>query len=320
MKKNSEKNLLDRIRAFQRSDKANKRCADCTELGPTYVCMTFGTFVCTTCSGLHREFSHKVKGISVSKFSVEEVEELERGGNAKAFDIWMARWEPRDCPEPDNSEQGKVREFLRQKYVDKKWVDRAGGERRRGDRDSRNRDEREKDRDVRDTDRDRRDQGRSDRDRDTNRDKDRDSDRDRDRDANRDRDRDRDRDTNRDRDRDRDRSSDRDRRDVRDKDAGVSCWVSLQSSVHLCALFSVRASQSFHAHRVNTSSGSGKRHWSMQVDLILTVSFKAPSISFAWIAVHGEIFTQTSHFFIVCDFKVLTSGTAACFFHGLQHL
>ena len=31
------------------------------QVGPTYVCLTFGTFVCTTCSGLHREFSHKVK-------------------------------------------------------------------------------------------------------------------------------------------------------------------------------------------------------------------------------------------------------------------
>ena len=133
-------NLLDRIRAFQRSDKANKKCADCTEVcllvvwglgnvlsvglegvnplkrvvssichtscrrrgcsslnirctrlvirlvmrwkssrqldevsfslllrfapsqvGPTYVCLSFATFVCTTCGGLHREFSHKVK-------------------------------------------------------------------------------------------------------------------------------------------------------------------------------------------------------------------------------------------------------------------
>ena len=25
------------------------------------MCLTFGTFICTTCSGLHREFSHKVK-------------------------------------------------------------------------------------------------------------------------------------------------------------------------------------------------------------------------------------------------------------------
>eukprot|EP00438_Fugacium_kawagutii_P005163 Skav206280 [mRNA] locus=scaffold922:89584:89802:- [translate_table: standard] len=31
------------------------------QVGPTYVVLTFGTFVCTTCGGLHREFSHKVK-------------------------------------------------------------------------------------------------------------------------------------------------------------------------------------------------------------------------------------------------------------------
>lgn len=41
--------------------------------GPSYVCTSFGTFVCTTCSGIHRNFDHKVKGMSASKFSPAEV-------------------------------------------------------------------------------------------------------------------------------------------------------------------------------------------------------------------------------------------------------
>lgn len=40
--------------------------------GPMAVCLDFHTFVCTTCSGVHREFQHKCKGISMSKWSPEE--------------------------------------------------------------------------------------------------------------------------------------------------------------------------------------------------------------------------------------------------------
>lgn len=37
-----------------------------------------------TCSGLHREFQHKCKGISMSKWTAEEVKAIEAGGNLKA--------------------------------------------------------------------------------------------------------------------------------------------------------------------------------------------------------------------------------------------
>ena len=41
-----------------------------------------------TCSGLHRELQHKCKGISMSKWTAEEVKAVEAGGNLKA-----ERWE-----------------------------------------------------------------------------------------------------------------------------------------------------------------------------------------------------------------------------------
>ena len=37
-----------------------------------------------TCSGLHREFQHKCKGISMSKWTPDEVKAIESGGNLKA--------------------------------------------------------------------------------------------------------------------------------------------------------------------------------------------------------------------------------------------
>ena len=51
----------------------NRKCADCTEKLPQYLNMKHGTFVCTACSGIHREFSHRVKSISLCEFTSEEV-------------------------------------------------------------------------------------------------------------------------------------------------------------------------------------------------------------------------------------------------------
>lgn len=43
--------------------------------------MDFGIFVCSTCAGIHRELSHKVKGVSMSNFSDKEAEFLAKWGN-----------------------------------------------------------------------------------------------------------------------------------------------------------------------------------------------------------------------------------------------
>ncbi|EYU24927.1 hypothetical protein MIMGU_mgv1a020162mg, partial [Erythranthe guttata] len=59
----------------------NRRCINCNSLGPQYVCTTFWTFVCTNCSGVHREFTHRVKSVSMAKFNEEEITSLQAGGN-----------------------------------------------------------------------------------------------------------------------------------------------------------------------------------------------------------------------------------------------
>ena len=43
--------------------------------------MDFGIFVCSACSGIHRELSHKVKGVSMSNFAEKEAEFLAKWGN-----------------------------------------------------------------------------------------------------------------------------------------------------------------------------------------------------------------------------------------------
>ncbi|KAF3954393.1 hypothetical protein CMV_020251 [Castanea mollissima] len=59
----------------------NRRCINCNSMGPQYVCTNFWTFVCTTYSGIYREFTHRVKSVSMAKFTSQEVIALQEGGN-----------------------------------------------------------------------------------------------------------------------------------------------------------------------------------------------------------------------------------------------
>ena len=103
---------------------------------PAYVNMSHFTFVCTKCSGIHRELQYKIKGISVSAFTQEDVDALEAGGNASFNSVFLARYNSaRDIQLPTNaSDISKLRDFIRMKYSDKKWhtdsIDCVGSSRR----------------------------------------------------------------------------------------------------------------------------------------------------------------------------------------------
>jgi hypothetical protein len=115
MDKKKEEKIQKAVKELSKQP-ANKRCADCTEKLPQYVNLTFNTFICTgkphiecagtqrlvlyadeapmdclggawgatACSGIHREFSHRVKSISLSTFTIEEYQALKGGGNEAA--------------------------------------------------------------------------------------------------------------------------------------------------------------------------------------------------------------------------------------------
>jgi hypothetical protein len=99
----------------------NKKCADCGAKGPVYANVTHYTFICTACSGIHREFNHRVKSVSMASFKPEEVKGLQEGGNEVHKGIWLARWNPEEYPEPTQGDDQSIRRFLRMKYIDKKW-------------------------------------------------------------------------------------------------------------------------------------------------------------------------------------------------------
>ncbi|KAH1249775.1 putative ADP-ribosylation factor GTPase-activating protein AGD14 [Glycine max] len=100
----------------------NRRCINCNSLGPQYVCTSFWTFICMTCSGIHREFTHRVKSVSMAKFTSQEVDALQNGGNQRAREIYLKNWDFQRQRLPDNSNVEKIREFIRNVYVDGRYA------------------------------------------------------------------------------------------------------------------------------------------------------------------------------------------------------
>ncbi|CAG9314889.1 unnamed protein product [Blepharisma stoltei] len=107
---------------------SNKRCFDCQQAGTTYTIVDFGIFLCSICGGLHREFNHRVKGLSTCNFSAAEVEKLQQWGNEKATQVWMAKHDLRSYPIPDIKDQARLRDFIRLKYAEKRWYDESKAE------------------------------------------------------------------------------------------------------------------------------------------------------------------------------------------------
>ncbi|XP_057733589.1 probable ADP-ribosylation factor GTPase-activating protein AGD14 [Arachis stenosperma] len=100
----------------------NRRCINCNSLGPQYVCTNFWTFVCTNCSGIHREFTHRVKSISMAKFTSQEVNALQGGGNQRAKEIYFKEWDAQRNSFPDSSNVDRLRDFIKHVYVDRRFT------------------------------------------------------------------------------------------------------------------------------------------------------------------------------------------------------
>jgi hypothetical protein len=90
-----------------------------------YVVLDFGVFVCNTCSGIHRELNHKVKGMGMSNFNEKDVEKIQSWGNAKAKKYWMGGHNKTLFALPDRRDLMKMKEFMKMKYVQKRFVEQS---------------------------------------------------------------------------------------------------------------------------------------------------------------------------------------------------
>ncbi|XP_076015972.1 arf-GAP domain and FG repeat-containing protein 2 isoform X2 [Genypterus blacodes] len=101
----------------------NKHCFECNQPGVTYTDITVGSFVCTSCSGMLRGLNppHRVKSISMTTFSQQEVEFLQNHGNEVGRRTWLCVFDPKADGCADMKDSQKFKEFLQDKYEKKKW-------------------------------------------------------------------------------------------------------------------------------------------------------------------------------------------------------
>jgi|UniRef100_A0A6T5SPC0 stromal membrane-associated protein len=109
----------------------NVTCAECDARLPRWASTSLGVFFCTNCSGAHRGLGvhiSKVKSTTLDKWTEEQVEFMERMGNARANAFWQARMPAGDKPTP-NASRDECERFIRKKYERRAYVDASLGDR-----------------------------------------------------------------------------------------------------------------------------------------------------------------------------------------------
>jgi hypothetical protein len=96
----------------------NKYCIDCGMRGPLYAVLDFHIFVCSQCSAIHRGAQHKVKGISMSEFTDEELTGMKIGGNATAKKVWLQGFRG---PLPREGDEKAIKDHIRHVFDEKRY-------------------------------------------------------------------------------------------------------------------------------------------------------------------------------------------------------
>ncbi|KAH8619318.1 putative GTPase activating protein for Arf [Trypanosoma vivax] len=119
----------DEMRKILQKD-GNRYCMDCGMRVPVYVVADFYIFVCSTCAALHRSHQHKVKGISMTEFTNEEVTCLRIGCNDRASAVWLKMY-TRDKPSHKNGTA--VSDFIAAVFARAEYVSEDEYEKLQGD-------------------------------------------------------------------------------------------------------------------------------------------------------------------------------------------
>ena len=106
----------------------NMKCFECNQKGTTYICMPFGTFVCSDCSGVLSHLNYKVKGLGVATFNKTEYEFILKNGNDVARKKWMAKFDENKDKYPKHKDYDDIRKCIINKYQFKKYCCDNGNE------------------------------------------------------------------------------------------------------------------------------------------------------------------------------------------------
>ena len=99
----------------------NIKCFECNQKGTTYVCLSFGTFVCSGCAGILSNLNYKVKGLGVATFNKNDYEFIIQNGNDKAKNKWLTNFDPNKDKYPNIKDYEDIRKFIINKYQFKKY-------------------------------------------------------------------------------------------------------------------------------------------------------------------------------------------------------
>lgn len=124
-KASAEEKIIADVKKLSKLE-GNKTCAECPERMPGYVNLSHKTFVCTKCAGVLRDLQFKIKGISMSKFTKEDLDEMMSGGNNAHSSVYLAKWPPKD-PLPNGQDPSRLKDHIRLKYIEMRWKERDGG-------------------------------------------------------------------------------------------------------------------------------------------------------------------------------------------------
>ena len=103
---------------LQRSEEANRRCADCGREDPEWASTNLGVFICIDCSGTHRRMGthvSKVRSLHLDKWQPEHMARLQELGNRSANLVWEHNLPEGVKPSPHAGADEREL-YIRQKY------------------------------------------------------------------------------------------------------------------------------------------------------------------------------------------------------------
>ncbi|KAE9110890.1 hypothetical protein PF010_g11006 [Phytophthora fragariae] len=114
---------------------ANKTCVNCgnyNRFGHQNICEKVRTFVCSNCKSAHQSYSMRVKSVSMSNWTMDEVDALREqngGGNAAAARVWLGRWDDSQMRKPTKDDPlDYYKQFINRVYNDKAFYDEDGSD------------------------------------------------------------------------------------------------------------------------------------------------------------------------------------------------
>ena len=120
-RKKQEEKHLQTLKSMQQLE-YNKKCFECDQRGPTYIDVTIGSFVCTSCGGILRGLNppHRIKSVSMATFTPAEIAFIESRGNEFCKNVYLGKFDSHK-PRPDSKDHAKLKFFMEQKYEQKRW-------------------------------------------------------------------------------------------------------------------------------------------------------------------------------------------------------